>query len=251
MKKLSLLNFYWIWHIKYYTYDICLFLIIYKKLGMNNCENDEYSKWLWATKRITGPDEFWFICKFFKTKKLMPPLDEQRRILEKKKQYFWEYIPETILCETQDGGYFIRQKFIKWKTLSSTNVSDLPVETIFKIIDLIKKYLKFHREQWWIMDLVWYQHYKSEPRVLERKFRNFLKIYRNFLSSTNIMVSDDWNVYMVDVCESTEVRLQWRIKNFCAKPFIRMTIHNLEKLLQSKIQAEKEKTSNELTNALK
>jgi hypothetical protein len=30
-----------------------------------------------------------------------------------------------------------------------------------------------------------------------------------------------------------------------------MTIHNLEKLLQSKIQAEKEKTSNELTDALK
>lgn len=215
-----------------------------------NHENEEYSKWIWATKHITEPDECWYICKFFKTKKLMLPLDEQRRMLEKKKQYFWEYIPETILCETQDWGYFIRQKFIKWKTLASTNVFNLPAETISKIIDLIERYLKFHKEQWWIMDIAWYQHYESKPGTLERKIRNFFKIYKNFLNSTNIMISDDWNVYMVDVCESTDVRLQWRIKNFCAKPFIRMTIHNLEKLLQSKIRAEKQKTSNELMNAL-
>lgn len=222
-----------------------------KKLNMNTCENNNaHPEWIWAIKNITEPNEFWFICKFFKTKELMLPLDEQRCILKKKKQYFWEYIPETILCETQDGEYFIRQKFVKWKTLASTDVSDLPAATIFKIIDLINKYLKYHKEQWWIMDIAWYQHYQSEPGTFERKLRNFLKIYKNFLNSTNIMISDDWNVYMVDVCESTEVRLQWRIKNFCAKPFIRMTIHNLKKLLQSKIQAEKWKTSNELMNAL-
>ena len=65
------------------------------------------------------------------------------------------------------------------------------------------------------------------------------------------MISDDWNVYMVDICETTENRLQWRIKNFCAKPFIRLTIYNLEKLFQSKIQSEQEKISSELINSLR
>ncbi len=171
--------------------------------------------------------------------------------MRRKKQYFWEYIPETILCETQDGEYYIKQKYIQWKTLASVDVSELPAATLFKIIDLIKKYLKYHKEQWWIIDLTWYQHYESEPGTFERKIRNFLKIYKNFLSSTNIMIADDWNVYMVDICETTENRLQWRIKNFCAKPFIRLTMCNLEKLLQSKIRIEQKKTSAKLINSLK
>ncbi len=218
---------------------------------MNNSEIDVYSEWIWTTKHITGPDESWFISKYFKTKDLILPIEEQKRIIEKKRQYFWEYIPETILCETQNGEYYIKQKYIKWKTLASLDVSELSATTLYKLIDLIKKYLKYHKEQWWIIDLTWYQHYDSKPGTLERKIRNFLKIYKNFLSSTNIMISDDWNVYMVDICETTENRLQWRIKNFCAKPFIRLTIYSLEKLFQSKIQSEQEKIISELINSLR
>ena len=67
---------------------------------------------------------------------------------------------------------------------------------------------------------------------------NFLKISKNFLASTNIMIWDDWNPYMVDVCESADSRLQWKIKNLLAKPFIKRTISNLEETLQKRIAFE-------------
>ena len=102
-----------------------------------------YTNFLWNTKHISDPDEDWFISKIFKTKRQMLPIQEQRKIIEKKKQYFWEYIPETILCEFWDWWeYVIKQKFIKWKTLAQTDISDLSAETLEKLIDLMRKYLK-------------------------------------------------------------------------------------------------------------
>lgn len=200
-----------------------------------------YTNFLWNTKHISDPDEDWFISKIFKTKRQMLPIQEQRKIIEKKKQYFWEYIPETILCEFWDWWeYVIKQKFIKWKTLAQTDISDLSAETLEKLIDLIRKYLKYHKEQWWEMDITWYQYYPWNPSANKRRIMNFIKIYQNFLASTNIMVSEDGNVYMVDVCESTDSRMQWKIKNFCAKPFIKLTISRLEETLQKKINYENE-----------
>ena len=98
------------------------------------------------------------------------------------------------------------------------------------------------------MDITWYQHYPSNIGTIERKIKNFLTIYKNFLVSTNIMISDDWNVYIVDVCESTDSRLQWKIKNFLAKPFIKRTISNLEKTLQEKSIFENDNINIESTN---
>lgn len=216
---------------------------------MNKLENN-YINNLWATKYVWSPDMDGFICKIFKTKKQILPVDEQRKLLENKKVYFWEYIPETEIVETENWEYIIRQKFINWKTLAQTNISNLSSESLSKLLDLIKKFLKYYKEQWWDMDITWYQHYPSNIGTIERKIKNFLTIYKNFLVSTNIMISDDWNVYIVDVCESAETHPPLRFKNFCAKPFIKVTIHNLEKLLQYKIQAEKEKINNELTNVL-
>lgn len=216
---------------------------------MNRIEAD-YTKHLWNTKHISEPDEEWFISKVFKTRRQILPIDEQKRIIEKKKEYFWEYIPETELIETENWEYIIRQKYIEWKTLAQTNVSILPAETLASIIDLIKKYLKYYREQWWELDLTWYQYYEWNPSNLRRKFLNFLKISQNFLASTNIMICDDWKVYMVDVCESSDNRLQWKIKNFCAKPFIKRTISNLEKILQRKINFETDIINKKLMDTL-
>lgn len=205
---------------------------------MNRLE-DNYTTRLWNTKYISSPDKEWFISKFFKTKKQQLPIEEQRRIIELKKEYLWEYIPTTILCEVGDWEYFIKQRFIKWKTLAETDISELSADTLWKLIDLIKKYLKYHREQWWEMDVTWYQYYEWDISTIKRKLKNFLKIDKNFLTSTNIMISEDGNVYMVDVCESTDSRLLGKIKNFCAKPFIKRTISQLEKTLQEKISFEK------------
>ncbi len=214
---------------------------------MNRIEAD-YTKHLWNTKHISEPDEEWFISKVFKTRRQILPIDEQKRIIEKKKEYFWEYIPETELIETANWEYVIRQKYIEWKTLAQTDISTLSPETLASLIDLIKKYLKYYREQWWELDLTWYQYYEWNPSNLRRKVLNFLKISQNFLTSTNIMIWDDWKVYMVDVCESSDNRLQWKIKNFCAKPFIKRTIKNLEILLENKLSSKK--TSYEIYETL-
>ena len=52
------------------------------------------------------------------------------------------------------------------------------------------------------------------------------------------MISEDWKVYMVDICESADSRLQWKIKNFCAKPFIKKTIKQLEETLNKWLEVQ-------------
>jgi len=212
---------------------------------MNKIEAD-YTVRLWNTKYVSEPDEDWFINKVFKTKRQILPISKQRKIIEKKKAYFWEYIPETELIETENWKYIIRQKFIKWKTLAQTDISVLSAETLHHLIDLIKKYIKYFKEEWWDMDTTWYQIYKWNVSNLERRARQFLAINKNFLTSTNIMISDDWNVYMVDVCETSDFHLLWKIKNFCAKPFIKRTISDLENLLQKRINFENDNINKEL-----
>jgi len=217
--------------------------------GMSKLEAD-YTVKLWNTKHISEPDEYWFISKIFKTKKQTLPIEQQRKIIEMKKEYFWEYMPETQLVETENWEYIIRQKFIEWRALAWVDVSSLSAETLSKLLDLIKKYLQYHKEQWWEMDITWYQYYPSNPNSIKRKIINFLKISQNFLASTNIMIWDDWNPYMVDVCESADSRLQWKIKNLFAKPFIKRTISGLEKTLQKRIDFENENISREILNVL-
>ena len=82
-----------------------------------------------------------FIVKEFNTKELMLSIHEQRKILNTKQKYFWEYIPETILCETGNWEYFIKQKYVNWKTLSQIDISVLSENTLSDLIDLIKKYI--------------------------------------------------------------------------------------------------------------
>ena len=128
-------------------------MFIRGKFFMN--EIDNYTTRLWNTKHISEPDSYWYISKFFKTKKQMLTIEQQRKIIEWKMKYIGEYIPETILCETWNWEYYIKQKYIKWKTLAETDISWLSAETLWKLIDLIKKYIKYHNEQWWDLDLTW------------------------------------------------------------------------------------------------
>lgn len=215
---------------------------------MNKLERDNYR--LWNTKHISEPDDEWYILKFFKKSDRIPSIERQKTIIADKIKYFWEYIPETELIEFENWEYYIRQKFIEWKTLAQTDVSDLSAETLSKLIDLIKKYIQYFKEQGWVMDTTGYQLYRWNICNLERRFRQFLAIDKNFLTSTNIMISKDWNVYMVDVCESADSRILWKIKNFCAKPFIKRTISSLERNLQQKLEFEKELIQSDLSEVL-
>jgi hypothetical protein len=205
---------------------------------------------LWSTKYIWLPDKDWFINKVFKTHQETLPIQEQIERLEKKKEYFWEYIPETFLCEIGSGDYIIKQKYIKWKILKEIDIDTLSIDTLSKLLDLIKKYLKYYKEQWWNMDITWYQYYPWNISVIRKKIKNFLTIYKNFLVSTNIIISDDWNPYIVDICESVDYRLQWKIKNFCAKPFIKRTISKLEDILKKKVNIENESINKELLETM-
>ena len=190
------------------------------------------TKW-GSNKYISEPNSEWYILKFFKSKKILS-IDQQKKLIARKMEYFWEYIPETSLYETDDWKYYIKQKYIKWKTLAETDISSLSAEILWKLIDLIKKYIQYFKEQWGVMDTTGYQFYRGDVSKLKRRIREFLAINKNFLTSTNIIISDDWNVYMVDICEGSGKRTLWKIKNFCAKPFIKRTISQLEKTLQEK-----------------
>lgn len=211
-------------------------------------EGDNYTTRLGNNKYISEPNSEWYIFKYFKTKEQILPIDQQRKLIAGKMEYFWEYIPETSLCETDDWEYYIKQKYIKWKTLAETDISGLSIETLWKLIDLIKKYIQYFREQWGVMDTTGYQFYVGDISKLERRLRQFLAINKNFLTSTNIIISDDWDVYIVDICEGSRKRTLWKIKNFFAKPFINRTISQLERTLQEKISFESK--SGEIFEAL-
>ena len=201
-------------------------------------EGDNYTTRLGSNKYISEPNSEWYIFKYFKTKDKILPISQQQKLIDGKMKYFWEYIPETSLCETHGWEYYIKQKYIKWKTLAETDISSLSSESLRKLIDLIKKYIQYFKEQWWVMDTTGYQFYRGDVSKLVRRLREFLAMNKNFLTSTNIIISEDWNVYMVDICERSGKRTLWKIKNFFAKPFIKRTVIQLEKTLQEKISFE-------------
>lgn len=198
---------------------------------------------LWAEKLILEPDEHNFIEKHFRD--WLTPLSffEQQELLDKKSKYFGKYMPLTFLCERDNWTYIIRQEFIKWKRLSDVNINNLSANTLTQLLDLINKYIKYGKEEKKLLDYTWHQEYPDNPPLLIRKLRTFLKVNKNFLISTNIMISDDWNVYMVDLCETKDYHENFtkRIKNFCSKPFIKKTISELEEVLKMKKDEENKK----------
>lgn len=86
---------------------------------MKNFEAESYYKNEWVTKSIVWPDEQWYILKFFKKDCEHEPysFEEQRSIIEKKKQYIWKFLPETELIKNHDGTYYIKQK-VYWMKIT-------------------------------------------------------------------------------------------------------------------------------------
>lgn len=198
----------------------------------------------WAIKLVSTPDKDWYIFKFFKKDYHILDIKTQQSILEKKKEYFWKYIPETILCKDLDWSYYIKQKFISWNVLKDVNINDLSTQTLEQLLDLINKYLLYCKNENQMIDITGYIDYWKQISLNKRRLLNFLQIYKNFLSSTNIMIDDNWNVFMVDICDSWETRTVWKFKNFCAKPFIEYTKYSLSEIIRLRQEEKPVKKSN-------
>ena len=179
-------------------------------------------------KRVSKPDEFWYVLKIFKPWKIPLSFEEQKNNLALKKQYFWDYIPETELIILDGWKYGIKQKFVKGNLLKDLNVSDLSAKTLEDLLDLLQKYLRYCKEQNSYLDIFGYQQYLNCSTSFERKFRNFLGIYKNFLLSTNILITQEGKVFMVDVCDSK--KNQSFFKKISKKFFIPLTLNKISKL---------------------
>lgn len=166
---------------------------------------DSYTLKSWCTKDITEPDEHWYIFKHFKEDNSFKPLsfEKQNEILEKKKTYIWKFIPETELIKNDDGSYCIRQKFIEWRLLKFTDINQLDEKVLSDLLELLNWYIAYCKDTWSVIDVFGYQSdIHNLENIRKRRFLSYTRMLDSFLSSTNIMISNDNKVYMVDVCDT-------------------------------------------------
>ena len=188
-------------------------------------------------KVVKGPDSEGYVYKYFKKDIEFPSLVEQKRILEAKKQYFWKYIPETEFFEQEDGTYYIKQKYIKGVLLKNVDIHELSPKALSSLLDLFHSYILYSKKEKQQLDIFWYQEYSDEMNIWEKRFRNFLKVYKNFLLSSNIIITPDWMVFMIDVCDDKKIGIPshlQRIKNLFAQPFIFYMLNKISKLIIEK-----------------
>lgn len=183
-------------------------------------------------KQVSPPDDSGYIIKSFKAWQPLFSYDEQKKILNTKKQYFGEYIPDTELIVLDKDNYVIKQKFVDGKLLKDVDIEDLSAEALGNLLDLLQKYICYCKEQNAFLDTIGYHQYKNNIWHWERKFRNFLKIYKNFLLSTNIMITPEWKVFMVDICDTK--KQQSSLKKFSKEFFIPLTLDKISKLIAKK-----------------
>ena len=215
-------------------------------------ENNKFLDY-WLTKNVSYPDEDGFLCKYERTDTWHEFLDyeEQLRRIELKKQYFWKYLPETQLIRHEDWSYHIRQKYIKGKLLKNINISSLSWETLWELLDFLLSYIRYWKTENLYLDIFWYQKGTEYLSKNEKRFVFTLMMYDNFLRSSNIIISDEGHVYMVDVCDTKDPvvdndiwrKMRIRVKEFLLEKWINRTIF--------RIKAEKKKKSQALVDVLK
>lgn len=176
---------------------------------MNRINIDGCTLKSWANKYISEPDDNGYIRKFFKNDWKYTPysFEEQDNIIKKKKQYIWKFIPETELIKNEDGSYYIKQKYIEWKLLKYMDINQLDKETLSDLLELFNWYIAFCKDEWMEIDVFWYQQdINNIDNIRERRIRYYIRMFNGFLSSTNIMISNDNRVYMIDVCDSIPIK---------------------------------------------
>ena len=219
---------------------------------MNKIDIDKYKR-DWVTKYITGPDENGYIFKYFKKNCEHIPysFEKQSFIIDMKKEYIWKFLPETQLIKREDGSYYIKQKYIEWKLLKFVDINQLNKKVLSDLLELFEWYIAFCKNEWIQLDVFGYQEdiYHIE-NIRKKRFLHYTRMLNSFLSSTNIMISNDNKVYMIDVCDTIPVsndgqRLQ-KIKRTIRKAIIELWIKRTE----SKIRHIIEKKRDELGDAL-
>ena len=201
---------------------------------MKNLESEEYYLREWVTKSLVGPDERGYIFKYFKNDGIHKPFsfEKQKDIIEKKKQYIWKFLPETELIR-YDGSYCIKQKYIEGKLLKFIDINQLDANVLSDLLELFDWYIAYCKEEWVEIDVIWYQQdiYTLED-MRKRRFLFYTRIFDSFLSSTNIMISNDNKVYMVDVCDTIpEIKRQnmmYKLKSAVRQAILKLWIKKTE-----------------------
>jgi hypothetical protein len=219
---------------------------------MDKIDIDKYKRF-WVTKYITEPDENGYIFKYFKNdwEHNPYPFEKQSDIIKKKEQYIWRFIPETELIKDVDGSYYIKQKYIEWRLLKFVDINQLDKKVLCDLLELFNWYIDFCKNEWIQIDVFGYQEdiYHIE-NIRKKRFLFYTRMLDSFLSSTNIMISDDNKVYMVDVCDTIPVQNQdqrlYKIKHAARQAIIKLWIKRTE----FKIRRVIEKKREELFDAL-
>lgn len=217
---------------------------IVKKRVMKNLETEKYYKNEWVTKSIVWPDEQWYILKFFKKDCEHEPYsyEEQSSIIEKKKQYIWKFLPETELIKNDDGTYCIKQKFIEWKLLKFIDINKLDAEVLSDLLELFDWYIAYCKSEWIEMDVIGYQQdiHIHKP-WWKRRFMFYSRILNGFLASTNIIISNDKRVYMIDVCDTIPIskddiisKTKSAVRNAIMNIWIKKTKYRIHRLIKEK-----------------
>lgn len=219
---------------------------------MKNLEAEKYYKREWVTKSLIWPDEHGYIFKHFKKECEHKPysFDRQSSIIEKKKQIIWKYLPETELIKNEDGTYCIKQKFIEWRLLKFVDINELDENILSDLLDLFDGYMAYCKSEWVEMDVIGYQQdiHNLDPGR-KRRILFYSRILNSFLESTNIMISNDNKVYMIDVCDTVPEEITGKISKI--KATIRKAIIDLWiKKTEYKIRRLIEKKRNELWDVL-
>lgn len=176
---------------------------------MDRINTDNQTPNFWYTKYILWPDDQGYVYKYFKKDSIYKayPFEEQSNIIERKKQYIWKFIPETELIKNEDGSYYVKQKYIKWKLLKHININQLNEQVLSDLLDLLNWYISYCKHEWREIDVLWCQQDIYDiGNVRKRKLIIYNRSLNGFLLSTNIMISNDNKVYMVDICDTIPVQ---------------------------------------------
>jgi len=212
---------------------------------MKNLESEKYYKSEWVTKSLVWPNAQGYIFKYFKKDCEHKPysFEKQSDIIEKKKQYIGRFIPETELVKCSDGTYYIKQKYIEWRLLKFIDINQLDAKVLSDLLELFDWYMAFCKDEWIKLDVIGYQQdIHNLENLRKRRYLFYSRMFDGFLSSTNIMISNDNKVYMVDVCDTIPEpknqdklsKLKYAVREAIIDLWIKKTKYRIHRLIKEK-----------------
>ena len=139
------------------------------------------------------------------------------------------------MIESEDGTYYIKQKFIDGDLLRDVDVYNLSPVTQKQLIDLLQSYISYGIEENVFLDVFGFQNYQPRNKLTHQLYW-LLNVRKSYLWSSNIIVDKQGDVFMVDVCETGRSRLHLysRIKRKINQLFMENNIKKLEQRIVQK-----------------